>query len=204
MTDTKPQNTTNREKTHLFSLDIPQSIQNEWSRLFSKQLYCIGKDILHKDNLLLQYGFSRKRPPNPDKGSSQYSFSDQTGKIILWGFGMICATNNDGIFLERKAFGPKLLKMNSLLSNQWEPSQFSQCTLPKTKEENLLMLKLVIKSIKWMENYENWVLATCGHSYRNESLQGMSSRTVANISLDKKWSELYGKFVKIQFKKNVM
>ena len=64
--------------------------------------------------------------------------------------------------------------------------------------------QLIIKSIKWLENYEAWVLATCGQSYRNESLYGMSSQSVHDICLDKKWSELYEKFTKIQIKNNVM
>ena len=179
---------------------IPKNIQNEWSSLFSKQLYCIGKDILYKNNLLFQYGFSRERPLKPNKGSSQYSFTDETGKIILWGFGMVCATKNDGIFLGRRAFGPKLIKVDSLLSNIWEPEQISQYTLPKTIEETLLMLQLLTKSIKWMENYEAWVLSTCGQSYRNESLYGTSSKKVHDACLDKKWSELFEKFTKIKLK----
>lgn len=198
------QNLTKEKDTQVYPIHIPKNIQNEWSSLFSKQLYCIGKDILHKNNLLFQYGLSRERPPNPNKGSSQYSFTDETGKIILWGFGMVCATKNDGIFLGRHAFGPKLIKVDSLLSNIWEPDQISQYVLPKTTKETILMLQLLIKSIKWLENYESWVLATCGQSYRNESLYGTSSKKVYDICLDKKWSELSEKFTKIQIKNNIL
>ena len=198
------QNLTKETDTQSYPIHIPKNIQNEWSSLFSKQLYCIGKDILHKNNLLFQYGLSRERPPNPNKGSSQYSFTDETGKIILWGFGMVCATKNDGIFLGRHAFGPKLIKVDSLLSNIWEPDQILQYVLPKTTEETILMLRLLIKSIKWLENYESWVLTTCGQSYRNESLYGTSSKKIHDICLDKKWYELSEKFTKIQIKNNIL
>ena len=180
-----------------YSAYIPKNVQLEWSRIFTKQLYGIGKDILHKDNLLLQYGFTRERPPNPNEGSSQYSINDQTGQIILWGFGMLCTTKNNGLFLGRHAFEPKLLKVNSLLPNIWEPDQILDGVQPKTIAETLLMLQLLIKSIKWLENYERWIVTTCGESYRNESLQGMNSRGVPHIRLDKKWYELSQKFAKI-------
>ncbi|QMU53467.1 MAG: hypothetical protein GKS07_11340 [Nitrosopumilus sp.] len=193
----KSQNTAKEKYTQAYSLHIPKNIQIEWGRLFTKQLYGIGKDILHKDNLLLQYGFTRKRPQNPDEGSSQYSFVNKTDKIILWGFGIICATKNYGLFLGRHAFGPKLLQVNSLSPNIWVPDQISHGTLPKTTEETLLMLQLLIKSIRFLENYENWVLGICGESYRHESLQDMHSQVASPIHLDKKWSELSKKFEKI-------
>ena len=151
-----------------------------------KALYSIGKDILHKDNLLLQYGFTKQRPPTRDKGSSQYSFSDKTNQIILWGFGMICATKNDGLFLNRQTFEPKLLKINSLLSNLLESAQIQQYTIPKIKKETLAMLQLLIKSMKWLENHESWVLARCGPSYHNKSLKDIISRNALPICLDKK------------------
>ena len=81
-----------------YSLHIPKNIQIEWSRLFTKQLYGIGKDILYKNNLLLQYGFTRDRPSNQNEGSSQYSLVDKTEKIILWGFGICMLQKMMGYF----------------------------------------------------------------------------------------------------------
>ncbi|MGD1835381.1 MAG: hypothetical protein ACPKQO_06640 [Nitrososphaeraceae archaeon] len=191
------QNSTKEKYVHLYSIHIPKYLQNEWKKLFTKHLYCIGKDIRHKDNLLLQYGFTKQRPPAPDKGSSQYSFTEQNDQVILWGFGMMFATKNEGLFLWRHEFEPKFLKVNSLLPNLWDPDQLPQCTMPKTQEETLLMLQLLVKSIKWLENYESWVLAKCGQSYRNESLYGKNSYDAHHIRLDEKWHELSEKFAKI-------
>ena len=51
--------------------------------------------------------------------------------------------------------------------------------------------------MKWLESYENWVLATCGQSYRNESLQDGYSSDAHHNRLDEKWHELSEKFAKI-------
>ena len=59
----------------------------------------------------------QRKTSNQTKESSQYSFTDQTGKIILWGFGMVCATNNDGIFLGRHVFGQKDFYANITKAN---------------------------------------------------------------------------------------
>jgi len=199
----KSQNPTKEELTQHYCIHLPKYIQNEWKQLFTKQLYCIGKDISYDNNLLLQYGFTRQRPPNPDLGSSQYSLGDRTGRIILWGFGMICATKNDGLFLWRHAFEPKLLKINSLLPHIWDPDQLPECTIPKNAEEILLMLKLLVKSIKWLKRYEIWILSTYGQSYRNERLHSMYSFDKPNIRLDKSWSDLSSKFEKILKEANI-
>ncbi len=58
------------------------------------------------------------------------------------------------------------------------------------------MLQLLIESIKWLENYESWVLATCGHAYRNESMQGEKSSNLLYVILNEKWHELSEKFAK--------
>ena len=198
---TKSQNLTKEKAKQLHSIDIPKYIQNQWRRLFTKELYGIGKDILHKDNLLLQYGFTRQRPPNSDMGSSQYSLTDKDDQIILWAFGMVFATKNDGLFLWRHEFEPKLLNVNLLLPNLWEANQLPQRTIPKTTEETLLMLQLLVKSMKWLENYEEWILTTCGQTYRSESLQGKFPSDTRHLRLDEKWHDLSEKFSKI-LKKN--
>ena len=179
-----------------YSGHISRRLQIEWKRLFTKQLYCIGKDIRHADNLLLQYGFTRQRPPNPDKGSSQYSLAEQDGRVILWGFGMVFATKNDGLFLWRHEFEPKLLNAGSLRPNLWDPDQLPQLAVPKTSREMSLMLQLLIGSTKWLEGYESWVLATCGQAYRNESLRGKHSSDSTHSRLDERWANLSKKFAR--------
>ena len=201
---TKSRNLTKEKAKQLHTTHIPKYIQNEWRRLFTKELYGIGKDILHKDNLLLEYGFTRQRPPNPDMGSSQYSLTDKDDQIILWAWGMVFATKNDGLFLWRHEFEPKLLNVDSLLSNMWDSNQLTQCTIPKTGKETLLMLQLLDKSMKWLENYEKWILTTCGQTYRSESLQSKFPSDTPHIRLDEKWHELSEKFSKILQRNNVL
>jgi len=111
---------------------------------------------------------------------------------------MIFATKNTGLFLWRHEFEHKLLCMDALLSNIWDPDQLPSCTAPKTTQEFSLMLQLLIQSIKWFEQYESWVLDTCGQaSYRNETIQDMYSHEILNIRLDKSWKDLAIKFEEI-------
>ena len=183
------------ENIQSYSEYVPKYIQKDWQRFFTKQIYAFGKDILYERNLLLEYGFTKQRPPNNESGTSQYSLTDQDDQIILWGFGMIFATKNDAVFLWRHEFIPKLLSISSLPPHVWDPDQISQGTVPKTADEKRLMLKLVLKSMKWLERYEKWVLETCGQKYRDKTLE--KQYLAPPIRLDKKWSELSAKFPKI-------
>ena len=183
------------ENIQSYSEYVPKYIQKDWQRFFTKQIYAFGKDILYERNLLLEYGFTKQRPPNNESGTSQYSLTDQDDQIILWGFGMIFATKNDAVFLWRHEFIPKLLSISSLPPHVWDPDQISQGTVPKTADEKRLMLKLVLKSMKWLERYEKWVLETCGQKYRDKTLE--KQYLPPPIRLDKKWSELSAKFPKI-------
>ena len=70
-------------------------------------------------------------------------------------------------------------------------------TSTKTTDEKFLMLELLVKSMKWLEKYEKWVLKICGDKYRNESLQGQYSSKASAVKLDEKWSELSTRFTKI-------
>lgn len=187
----------NSAKDNPYSKYIPKYIQKNWQRLFSKQLYGIGKDILYGNNLLLQYGFTKQRSPVPNQGSNQYSLTEQNDQIILWGFGMVFVTGNNGLFLWRHEFEPKLFDVNLLPSHVWAPDQLPQRTIPQTSDEKHLMLQLLVKSIKWLELYENWIITTCGESYRTESLQTQKSSKKSSVCLEGKWSELHKKFRKI-------
>ena len=181
-----------------YSQYIPKYVQKNWKKIFSKQIYGFGKDILYKKNLLLEYGFTIQKPPIPAQGTSQYSITEQDDQIILWGFGMLFATKNNGLFLWRHEFKPKLINVNSIPSHLWEPSQLQQkSTIPKTTDEIFLMLELLVKSMKWLEKYEKWILKICGDKYRNESLQGQYSSKASAVKLDEKWSELSTRFTKI-------
>jgi len=189
------QDSTEEENNQSYSEYIPKYIQKDWQRFFTKQIYAFGKDILYEKNLLLEYGFTKQRPPNNAQGTSQYSLTEQDDQIILWGFGMIFSTKNDAIFLWRHEFIPKLLNANSLPSHIWEPEQIPKRIIPKTSDEKLLMLKLLVRSIKWLKKYEEWVLTTSGQAYRDKSLRGQ--HLSPPVRLDKKWSELSEKFPKI-------
>ena len=93
----------------------------------------------------------------------------------------------------------KIINVNSIPSHLWEPSQLQQkSTIPKTTDEIFLMLELLVKSMKWLEKYEKWMLKICGDKYRNESLQGQYSSKASAVKLDEKWSELSTRFTELK------
>lgn len=72
-------------------LKIPSRTRKYATILLDQQLWCFGCDIRRTaGNLLLEYGFERKRPPISQKGSSCYSLNWQGKQILLWGFGIFC------------------------------------------------------------------------------------------------------------------
>ena len=190
------QSSTMGKSAHIHTMRVPKRLQKEWKKLFTKQLYCMGQDIRHGDNLLLRYGFTRQRPPNPDMGSSQYSLITQNGQVLLWGFGMMFSAKNDGLFLWRHEFEPKFVRVSSLLPNTWSCDQLPRRTMPKTAEEALRMLQVLVESMRWLESYENWVHATCGQSYRSKSLQGEYASDPVQ-RMDEAWRKLSEEFAKI-------
>ena len=66
---------------------------------FKKQLFGIGKDIMYTNNLLIQYGFTKQRPPIPEQGSSQYSLTDKNDTILVGFWNGICIWKSWIIFM---------------------------------------------------------------------------------------------------------
>lgn len=80
--------------------------------LMDQQLWCWGRDIEHPaGNLLLDYGFTRVRPPEGQKACSQYSLALGDARTLrLWGYGIALVTQIDCCYFSRAAFSPALLK----------------------------------------------------------------------------------------------
>jgi hypothetical protein len=79
------QNSSEKKNNQSYSEYVPKYIQKNWQKFFTKQIYTFGKDILYERNLLLEYDFTKQRPPNNAQGTSHYSLTEQDDQIILWG-----------------------------------------------------------------------------------------------------------------------
>ena len=65
-------------------------VQRFAAALLDQQMWCWGCDIRHGEgNVLLQYGFSRWRPPEGTLGSTAYQLeAPPSRQVVLWGFGV--------------------------------------------------------------------------------------------------------------------
>jgi len=92
-----------------------------FAALFDAQMWCLGCDVRHAPgNILLEYGFSRRRPPRNLSGSSRYTKEiDDEYRIDLWGFAIIVANKASGICLKRHEHIPLMLRPSVVARDVW-------------------------------------------------------------------------------------
>jgi len=142
------------------------------SGLFDQQMWCFGRDIRREGgNVLLDLGMCRYRAPDPNKGSSLYTAPvEPGGAIFLWGFGaMYTEPGLGGVFVRRYDFAPKLtLRETGLGVHQTE--QLGRLVNPSTRQELVLLRKLLPALVGWFAKYEHWVGEHFGTAYREACL----------------------------------
>ena|SRR5260370_37612109 len=155
-------------------LCIPEDIEQLGTGLFLQQMWCWGQDIRHEEgNLLLDYGFTRERPPEGTEGSSLYLLRlDDKRSLIAWGFGIFYTDAEvGGMFLKRQSFMPKLAPTADLLTNCWRVGELPATSLPRTREEGLIACTLFAAALDCISNYEQWVESKLGCEYRQGCLE---------------------------------
>ena len=160
---------------------LSSAIARRGRALLHQQCWLWGQDIKRSEgNLLLVHGFKRVRPPDGLSGSSQYTLSLPGNlNIRLWGFGIYFGSES-GIFLNRYEFIPREARMADL----WQAREMTG--LPRAKS-----LSLLTQMLRWIGDYEAWVLRTLGPEYRKSCLcdwQGSSPTRPELIS--EAWREL--------------
>ena len=136
---------------------LSNTIARRGKALLHQQCWLWGQDIKRiEGNLLLVHGFERLRPPDNLSGSSQYTLSLPGNlNVRLWGFGIYFGAEN-GIFLNRFEFIPREARMADL----WQAREMTG--LPRAKNFSLLA-----QILRWIGDYEAWVLRTLGAEYRS-------------------------------------
>jgi hypothetical protein len=149
--------------------------------LLHQQCWLWGQDIKRAEgNLLLLHGFARLRPPDGLSGSSQYTRSLPGNlSVRLWGFGIYFGSES-GIFLNRFEFIPREARMTDL----WQAREMTG--LPRAKSLSLLM-----QMLRWIGDYEDWVLRTLGSEYRKFCLHSWEGSSLSRPELiPEAWREL--------------
>jgi hypothetical protein len=121
---------------------------------------------------LLEYGFSRQRPPAGTAGSSAYlaSLAPDT-VIVLWGFGAFCGDlTKGGVYLKRYEFSPVFVAQLNAQRLPWSPDQLRPTVLPAATDAQQRMHRQFIALLEWIAQYEIWVRDACGLDYRRQCI----------------------------------
>lgn len=139
--------------------------------LFDQQIWCWGCDVENPDgNLLLRYGFKRRRPPKGREGCSQYSIALDRGEIRLWGWGVFYRLGERGVFLRRYRFFPQLRAPARLHALVYLPSQVAPLRDPLRASEQRAARAWLAELCWWIAGYERWVALNYGIAYRKAAL----------------------------------
>lgn len=160
---------------------LSSTIARRGKALLHQQCWLWGQDIKRiEGNLLLVHGFERLRPPDGLSGSSQYTLSLPGNlNVRLWGFGIYFGAES-GIFLNRFEFIPREARMADL----WQAREMTG--LPRAKSFSLL-----VQILRWIGDYEAWVLRTLGAEYRKSCLCGWQGGDTTRPDLiPEAWREL--------------
>ena len=149
------------------------------AELLDIEMWCWGRDIVRKPgNALLEYGFTRERPQEGIMGSSRYTLNFGEGcRIVLWGWGIVHHTGDEGIFLRRHGFDPKLTESRAVLLERWSPEYIPGLRSPVSIEECGTAISLLIKLLEWMGEYEAWIQERYGVDYRKDCIEARKKRT---------------------------
>lgn len=125
--------------------------------LLHQQLWCFGADIRRcEGNLLLAYGFLRRRASQGEVGSSAYLHAAAGGSLALWGWGIWYGEPEAGsVFLRRYAFRPKW-HPSPLCPDAHTPERLGLWTAPRGSETTQVRA-LMAALCEAVADYERWV-----------------------------------------------
>jgi hypothetical protein len=174
---------------------MPARLQKHGAELLHFQCWLWGCDIRRAEgNLLLEYGFSRQRPPVGAAGSSAYLLSlAPDAVLVLWGFGAFCGDpGTGGVYLKRYEFTPVFVAHLNAHRLPWLPDQLRPVALPAEPGARQRMHRQFVTLIEWIAQYERWVRDSCGLAYRRQCA-AESTRHTFRIPVERlveEWQQL--------------
>jgi hypothetical protein len=151
---------------------FPREIRRWVGALLHQQCWCWGYDVrCPEGNLLVEYGFVRKRPPVDCKGSSAYLLQrNQQRSVALWGFGFFYGdATHGGLFLSRYNWTLRYAA-TAQPPVAWKIDQLHEFRPPRCGPECASALLLLEGALEWLAEYEGWVMQRRGPQYRERSL----------------------------------
>lgn len=159
---------------------LPQ-ILRRGTALLHQQCWLWGCDIRRSEaNLLLAYGFVRQADPE-GKRSTQYTLRLEDGSIVrLWGSGLYFGDAEEGVFLNRFAFEPRLVRF----TEDWQdPARLKEAP-------RYLDFQCLSAVCNWIAVYETWALLQHGEAYRRICLSSGPDPTQEAERIATAWRQL--------------
>jgi len=154
--------------------------------LLHQQCWCWGADIRRAEgNLLLAYGFKRRRPPQPSSGSSRYTLELDGAGVHLWGFGAVWQEQRAAVFIGRYEFLPTLVPPEALGGDVWTRDQLRSAPVPPPEWPRAL--SGLARFCRFNADYERWVRHTVGLAWREQVLAGWSELVVPAADFADSW-----------------
>jgi hypothetical protein len=182
--------------------EVSAEVRRRGTGLFDQQMWCWGQDIRHSaGNALLNYGFTRYRPPETDgesRTASSYLLLENNGKvkIALWGFGVLYRgekATDGGLFLGRYDFAPRLVSGESMELNhvqRWSARTKPRLFAPATPDDWAKVRGLFPAMLNWIAGYEQWVIEQWGVEYRRQCIETWLRPVLSPQAMLDEWSWL--------------
>lgn len=172
--------------------ELRYELARRGSALMQQQCWCWGQDVRRPDgNLLLEYGFERHRPPDGSAGATLYfRVFDGGVAISLWGWGYLYSDPRfpEAIFHGRFDFTPRAcaqagpaIGVHSLDGLTFTPTAPS---IPR------VTASLQPPAIRWIAEYERWVIAHAGLDYRERSAHSFPGEEIPGAVMAAEWYQL--------------
>ena len=153
---------------------LPEPLRREAAPLFDVSMWCLGRDVLHPDNLLLRRGLVREPRPPGRQGTSAYRAAlGEGGALTVWGFGVVRHTGAACVYVPRSSFHPLLLDAGCLEQPVFQAEELGVPRWPTSFEECSWARCTLVALARWLALHEEWVTERLGPTWRCECLAAL-------------------------------
>lgn len=175
---------------------LPDELAKRGEMLLHQQCWCWGADIRRPEgNLLLEYGFSRERPPVAASGSTHYWKHLGGATIHLWGFGVLWEQPGGACYVNRYLFQPVLVTLDLLKEDIWSPGPFRAEPAMSSPDHRLIVQLSSICG--FAAAYEHWVEREAGAEYRARILRDWDQTAVPASQFGAAWRDLADQLLRL-------
>ncbi len=176
---------------------LPSPLRENGLLLLNQQCWHWGHDVRRaqsgeQSNALLEYGFTRCRPPEGCRAATMYSRALPSGHTVaLWGFGIWFGdVHREGIYMNRFRFEPQWVSGASIRAGVWSIEQLAAARPSLSDLEIRQAYALVGAMAEWIAEYERWALEALGIAFRRVCVESYAGAGTPAERLPQDWTAL--------------